>query len=925
MQFRFRCYRTPNTIGRLALLIANQGLQVDSTGDLIVTGPVNNGVNALAIRTGRNLRVDQNDGPAIASSGPVLLAAGIADQTGGLTLNGDIQSTAGRVQLAAAGGGMIIGATVTAGFFNQVDNIGFPAQLSVRADGHVAFGPNGRFSAPGGTIEVAPATTGEAMTVGGTGPGLSVDPIAIAGVSGQGSAPLLVRLGRAADPISGALTTSAGSLTLVGNPFAPGPTIPTLELDAAGSIAELPAAAIVGAQTLTGTAGSLNLGNNGNRVAGLGILTSAGDLEINDADPLTIVAPVQAGNGHLLSVSAPSITVQASGNVAGSLSVQPDTTVSPAKGGSIALATGALVAGGPIQAPSGLVAIAPLAAGQAISIDPAGQATPGALSLTPGTLAKITTNGPSGRGTLALGSTSVGAAATTASAIAINAPLDLTGTAGALGLFATGPITQTAAGTLVVGRLVGPAAGATPDGSLALAVAGNRIASIGPFNVGGTLALSDATDLTLAAPVGAANATFNVAGNLVIADAVTGNTVALNAGGAIGEVRLGRIEASALAGQAMSATLGGANQVAALGRFSTNDGFLLNNAAPLTIAGPLSDLTSISVTNRGAVSLTGDLSAPAVSLAVGDGGITQASGSLTAGTLTGRASGIAQFGSNTPGPVARVGTLRSFSVPDGNLSLFDAGPLMVETLTAGNFQIVAPGQLTLAGGEITTTGLSVGAQSGATPAAPGSFFSVRPSQGSDGFVQTGTTTIQPLAGTGATVRVDVGPGGTVNFANLVAPNANLVLGVASGTAAGAIDVGSLLVLGQTGGSTLTGAVNANTGPAAAAAATIQPRLNANYLLNGCEIGVANCGRSPPPPPRPPNFASVVRNTSPSTLLRWRSLAQMAAGTDAELAPQLPGSEHIRPRTVILGIAYPPATPGETNPELVLPGVSGRDD
>jgi hypothetical protein len=315
---------------------------------------------------------------------------------------------------------------------------------------------------------------------------------------------------------------------------------------------------------------------------------------------------------------------------------------------------------------------------------------------------------------------------------------------------------------------------------------------------------------------------------------------------------------------------------------------------------------------------------------VTNGSITQTSGTLAAGTLTGSASESAQFGPDVPGAVASVGTLGAFSTPNGSFSLGDSVPLTVAgPLTAAEFKIVAPGQITLVDGAITTTGLPVGSQAGLTPAAPGSFFLVQPVQGIGNFTQIGTTTIQSLPGTSATVRIDVPSNGAISFNKLMAPSANLILGIVAARATGAIDVGDLLVLGQTGSSDLAGTVQGQTGPAAATVARILPAINQNYRLNNCMIALSSCipprPSVPPSPPAPPAPPVIVdpRQTSPSTVLPWWPIELMASGY-ADPVPQALSPDRVRPQTLDLGLAFPPVEPGESNPQLVLPNVSGRD-
>lgn len=911
-----------NSIGTLAFVGAggssgatDASIEVDVAGDLIVNSVRNFSCSVasapITIRAGRNLTVAPNEGTTIASTGPIRLAAGTSDATGGLILNGSAQSSLGGMQLLTASGGMQINSPVIAG--SQIGTTG--QLLSIRSDGHLAFGPTGALFAGGGAIEIAPATVGEAMTVGGVGTGLSVAPIPIG--TGANGTPVLLRLGGIGGDVTGRGAAQAGSITFAANPILSGTPLQTLELDASGPISEQGGAAITNVNFLTGTAGALNLKSSGNQIEALQKFTAtAGDLALIDATALTVSGPVQAGNGQTLSLTAPSVNVAGNAGQSGSLLVLPDTTQSPAKGGNILLTTDSLIATGTIQASSGLVAVAPLTQGNVVTFDATQRISPGALSLSPTLLTQISTGG----GTLALGSTTAGTS-TTASAISINTPMDLTQTAGTLGLYATGLVTQGAGSVVKVATLIGPAPapGIMPDGSVALSEAGNSVASLGSFATSGDFVLNDASGLAVIGFLGARNLTMNTKENLAIGQSIVGDAVSLTAGGSINEGQLGSVQTHLLNGSATSAAFTGPNTVDALGIFHTTGGFALTDTAPLTVTGPVSDGTFINLRDQSTITLAGDITAPEVGLVANNGSVTQASGTLTAGTLTGSASGVAQFGTAMPGAVSSVETLGSFSIPNGTFSLSDSEPLTVTgPLAARDFSIAAPGQITLSGGTITTMGLPAASQAGPTPANPGSFFLVQPIGGSGSFTQTGVTTIQSLAGTRATVRVDVPSAGRISLNDLVAPSSSIVLGVTSGTATGTIRVGNLLVLGQTGSSNLFGSVQSRVGPAAAAAAAIQPAINANYRLNNCVIASTTCTIAPVL-----EFQTIARNTPPTTQLPWLPIALMA-GDYADLVPQVPSSGRVRPQTLNLRLNFPPVSPGDSNPELVLPNVSGQD-
>jgi len=113
--------------------------------------------------------------------------------------------------------------------------------------------------------------------------------------------------------------------------------------------------------------------------------------------------------------------------------------------------------------------------------------------------------------------------------------------------------------------------------------------------------------------------------------------------------------------------------------------------------------------------------------------------------------------------------------------------------------------------------------------------------------QIGTSFVDPLTGaTAATLQINVSGKGTAHFANLDAPNAQLVLALQhGGFANGLIDVSGLNVFftqGQTPSQAadLFGTVGGRGGTAAAAAGFAHLFSNINYQVNGCPIQSINC-------------------------------------------------------------------------------------
>jgi hypothetical protein len=346
------------------------------------------------------------------------------------------------------------------------------------------------------------------------------------------------------------------------------------------------------------------------------------------------------------------------------------------------------------------------------------------------------------------------------------------------------------------------------------------------------------------------------------------------------------------------------NNVARLGPFHAVNDFSFGNQQDLTIAGPVGGANT-AINTDGNLAIAAPVSGNNVALSAA-GAIVENGGAITANVLS------LQAGSTALNAANAIRTLGPAAV-QSNLQLTNAQPLAIDgPLTARAFAITAPGSITLNGGVITTEGLPD--QSGAVPVLPGSFFLVTPSNGSGFFEQNGTTIIQPSQGaSSATVRIDAPASGAIRFANLIGPQANLVLGGTGAAASGFINVRELTVLVGTGSSTLLGVVGGASGPQAAAIANALPAPNAAYLLNGCPIGLPNCGIIIPP------GVTGIANLQ----LVWPALNQQV-GAGYDLIPELVSSTRVHPETLSVGVIFPPAEPKNPEPSIILPNVSSRD-
>ncbi|HEX6842091.1 MAG TPA: hypothetical protein VF113_11200, partial [Stellaceae bacterium] len=217
----------------------------------------------------------------------------------------------------------------------------------------------------------------------------------------------------------------------------------------------------------------------------------------------------------------------------------------------------------------------------------------------------------------------------------------------------TGSITEQTGGMVNAGTLTG-----TSAGDVALALPGNVVNDLGTFNLtGGNLTLNDgATPLTIDGAV------------------IVSGTLTLNAG-SITEQPGGTINAGTLAGTSAGdvALAQFGNVVHDLGTFSVTSGdFTLNNGLTALI---ISGAVSVPDTNTLTLSATG---------------ITETTGSLSAGTLTGSSSSLV-IGLGAPVSLTSrdnaIKTLSDWSTNGGSFTLNDSVPL---TLT-GNVSTLFPG------------------------------------------------------------------------------------------------------------------------------------------------------------------------------------------------------------------------------------------
>ena len=919
--------------------LAGSTLQAGGSITIITPGPVT--TNDLIASTGSGVTISGStigDGGVISANGNISLAG-----SGGVTIGPAVTSAAGNISITSSGfvdimdpvtagpGYEILVAAPLVDIFSQLTvpgnlpqrQLGGPVNVLVQANtltiGTLAgtFASNGSIVAPGGIVAFTPYTTGYPLTVDDSGL-VSIGPVLTTNELGRVQTIGIV----GGTPVTGSLYLGgvgsgmpavAGTTTLNVSTDISG-IASTLGLFATGLVTET-GDSIITAGTLVGGANSAAL-TNGNSIGNLSSFTSSSGFSLRDTVPLAIIGPVTDPTSISLTDNRGAITEMMGGG--GSLTTGLLTGSSSSSAQFVN--TNAVTTLGSFAAPGGfaltntgpLTVSGPVTGGPAATINNAG-----AVTLTGPVTATLV-------GLTAAGSplTETGAgliSATTLSGTAGSANLGNANTVGTLGSFTTtsGFLLDDTTGLAIAGTVSDPT-------SVTLLVAGPLTESSGLISAGTLSGRATTTSLDNANTVSALGTFTTTTGfllndttGLAITGAVTDPTsVTITDTGALTETT-GFINTGTLAGSASTTTLGNANTIGALGSFTSVNGFLLNDTTGLTIAGTLSDPTAgVTLTTAGA--------------------LTETTGFINAGTLAGSATTASLGNANT------LGTLGNFTVSSGSFVLVDSEPLTVTgPLTAPYFQVVAPGQITLAGATITTTGAPLAAQRGGRPAASGSGFQVTPVGGSGDFVQTGVATIEGLDGTTATVRVDIPAAGNITLADLEAPGADIVLSSAGGDFTGNLATRNLLVIGTTGSSNLFGTVLGNSGSVAAAAAQIEPAINTAYLLNNCVIASSVCSAPTPPvvpPPTPPVVPPLtgpvvtpptglgkISNLVPTSTLLLPSLSiqdlsQTMSNTEP---PTLQPNDSAR-NNAQLYIAFPPTLPGESNPGIVLPNVSSHD-
>ena len=855
-----------NTIAAIGNLTATGAIEITSAAALDVAGTVKaTGIALTGSAAGSALSLAGGGALSLIASGTIALAT--TNATGSTTLAGTIDAKAtGTLQLAGAGTVTQTASTITAGTITAPSTIG-GADLGQKAN---VIATLGTFNTTG---DLTLATTQVLAASGNVTAGkLTLRSSAVGANAIDVTSPsIAIAPGGTATMVA---SNAAGGIAFSGKLNA----TPTGVLDlTAGSPGVSQSAGGITAGTLRstgGVGGTLTL-TKANAISGLGPLAATGAITLATSQSLAIAAPVNAGTGTTLSLSAAGASFSGTGALT---------------------ATGGTVEIGPSTG------IASFGLGTA-----AGDFALGNLSNVIAARVRI-------------GQASSAGSLNKAASIA----LDGTVTPGAttLELVTSGAITQTTGGLAV------PVLTATAV-SVDIAQAGNSIGALGPLTVTGNLALANDSALAMTGALSAANITLrsfaastkalDISGELSTA---SGGAITLDAANAAGGIALsGKLDATATgivdfsagtggiaqsAGSITAATLqssGGsqgavvldqaANAIATLGSFAvTGAGLLLrdgialditgtvsassiivrDSAASLTVSGNLSSAGAVllaATDKAGGIVLSGTINAGVLDLSAGAGGIKQTAGSLTAAALqsTGGSTGTVALGETTNS----ISTLGSFTVTGADLTLVDsvaltvAGPVSAANVTlrdsaAASKAIDVTGSLTTtAGGTLTlaaTNGVGGIALSGAVDASTTGIADL--SAGSAGINQTGGSlgagTLRSTGGsTGAVVltqaanKLDALGNFAVTGAGFaLADSAALtVSGAVTATAITLIDSAAVAkAIDVTGSLTATGGTIALTASNAAGGLSLAGPLNAATVdLSAGTGGIAQPGGS----------------------------------------------------------------------------------
>lgn len=798
------------------VVLTSSGSVVETGAGLIDTGLLGTGAGSIA----GDLRLTGAN--SIAGLG-MLVTGGtfVLDNTGALGITGPVSAA---VVSLADNGTITLGGAVS----------GTSGYVTILADG-LLQATGGTVAAPGGTIVIAPFTSGRSVDLGGTQANAldlsaalvgALDPTArLLAIGGANTGSLLAEGNiavnnptlalAAAGPVSLTGKLAGNDILLSGDGVSLNGTLAgtSVLLASAGTISQNQSG-VLAVGTLTGsgvTGGDVSLAGTANAIGTLGHFSVSGDFSALDAGTLVVAGPVVANN----------ITLTENGAAAAN-SLAVDGTLLAGPGGMIALAADAMSAAGAlISAPGGTVQFSPYDAGTAIDLGGTSAGLDlsagllGAVSSQTGILKIITTGALQTDGNVTLAPASV---LLSGNGITFNGGLDLPG-ASTLALASTNGVTAASGESLTAGLLMGAG---TITGPVALGLGVNHVGTLGAFSLTGAgddFAFSDASALVVASPITAGNIVLNAAGLTIanVVSAVSGLTLGSSAG--IVETGAGALDGVVLSGT--TAGIGGdvvltglANNIGTLGAMSLSSGALsLTDNGSLNVGGNVS-AGSITLV-AGTIGLSAGLSVATVLALDGlSGGVTQVSGAIIAPTLT--SDGVTIGGAALLGDAGNnIGTLGGFAA-SGQILINDAAALAIAGLvtTPGELSLESAGAISeLAGGLLNVGTLDSGGTAIGGDVALGNANSIA---ALGGFTLGLGHTLSLRDATALSVAGEVVASTVTLVASSISVPGSLVVagllalggsGGVSESGAGAINAGSLVSQGSIGGDVSLGGGN----------------------------------------------------------------------------------------------------------------------
>jgi len=809
-----------NTGGNLVATLGDftaDGFTLFDGQDLTVAGNVN-GMSSAYINTTGNLTITGS----VVSNATTLTGASLiisGNSTGNQIL--ELIVTAGGIGQAAATGGISAALLIAKAPgdidllnpHNDIDALGDVSAANFTLNNMPSLLVEGTILAESVTVRDGGAITESGSITTSLLDGSAAGSAALLGSNSIGTlgsftAGEFALIDQSALDVDGPLTSPSASLTATSLNIS-GTIDATSSLFLAATDGGITESGSITAGTLAGLAtGSATIGGTMNQIDTLAAFTASGFV-LNDAASLLVTGPVQGG----ASVAIADL---------GSLSVPGTIT-----GGTVALGASSIGGTGAIDA-SGLVTLSATAGGidfsgaistalldgtatGNVTLDGANQISAlgnfSAASFTLDDLAGLSVDGK-----VTAGNTSLAAASLQIPGV-VFASNSLSLTA------AAGDITET--GVIDTANLSGSATGSAQFSGT------NTIAALGNFAATDFL-LDDAAALAVTGTLTAASSASITATQIGISGQIDANTsLALDAkvGSIVGT---GTIMTSALSlDAATSASLTGANQIAALDAATTQGNLNLFDTVSLLVSGSVTaSAGSVSLTATNLTVASDVTAAGNIDLDASTGTLAQTSGMIDAGSAT------SMITLNAVDMVDLAGTLSAQTIMIGDASLPSQAPR----------QVVWDGNTIDTGSDVPPNAQKPQFPND-TGAARGVFVVA------DDFTQTGLTRINGL-GHGATIDITLARGsGAVRFdhsfgAGLIAPGAQLFLTLNAGTASGHIDVAGLSVRYTRPGATilsdLDGTIGGLGGQSAAGRGYIAPQPDANYRFNSCAIESVNC-------------------------------------------------------------------------------------